>query len=121
MSPTPAAPRPVEVELKYRLRDEAAGDRYLLAEELAGFHPISPVRSTQLEDRYLDTADGALARAGFAARLRQTAKGTTVSVKSIGRRNGDGAAARRIAARSSRDRPTGPPARATGPTPTPAR
>jgi inorganic triphosphatase YgiF len=67
VSPSPAAPRPVEVELKFRLREEAAGDRYLLAEELAGFHPISPVRSTQLEDRYLDTADGALARAGFAA------------------------------------------------------
>jgi len=94
VSPTPAAPRPVEVELKYRLRDEAAGDRYLLADELAGFHPISPVRSTQLEDRYLDTADGALARAGFAARLRQNAKGTTVSVKSIGRRNGDGGGGR---------------------------
>ena len=74
MSATPAAPRPVEVELKYRLREEAAGDRYLLTDDLAGFSPISPVRSTQLEDRYLDTADGALARAGFAARLRQTAK-----------------------------------------------
>jgi CHAD domain-containing protein len=90
-SPTPAAPRPVEIELKYRLADEAVGDRYLLAEELGGFRPTSPVRSTQLEDRYLDTADGALARAGFAARLRQTAKGTTVSVKSTGRRGRDGA------------------------------
>jgi CHAD domain-containing protein len=91
MSPTPASQRPVEIELKYRLQEEAAGDRYLLADELAGFRPISPVRSTQLEDRYLDTADGALARAGFAARLRQTAKGTSVSVKSTGRRGGDGA------------------------------
>jgi len=111
VSPTPAAPRPVEVELKYRLRDEAAGDRYLLAEELAGFHPISPVRSTQLEDRYLDTADGALARAGFAARLRQNAKGTTVSVKSIGRRNGDGsggATHRREELEGPADRTAGP-------------
>src|SRR4029077_6606037 len=31
-------------------------------------------------------ADGAMARAGFACRLRQTAKGTTVSVKSTARR-----------------------------------
>ena len=54
MSESPAAPRPVEIELKYRLREEAAGDRYLLADELAGFLPITPVRSTQLEDRYLD-------------------------------------------------------------------
>ncbi|HKG20157.1 MAG TPA: CYTH domain-containing protein, partial [Candidatus Limnocylindrales bacterium] len=95
MSASPAAPRPVEVELKYRLRHEAAGDRYLVAEELAGFHPISPVRSTQLEDRYLDTANGALARAGFAARLRQTAKGATVSVKSLARRGLDSGVHRR--------------------------
>ena len=108
VSASPAAPRPVEVELKFRLKDEAAGDRYLLAEELAGFHPISPVRSTQLEDRYLDTADGALARAGFAARLRQTAKGTTVSVKSMGRRSSGGATHRREELEGPADRTTGP-------------
>jgi CHAD domain-containing protein len=108
VSQTPAAPRPVEVELKYRLRDEAAGDRYLLADELAGFQPISPVRSTQMEDRYLDTADGALARAGFAARLRQTAKGTTVSVKSVGRRSGNGAVHRREELEGPADRTAGP-------------
>ena len=108
VSASPAAPRPVEVELKFRLTDEAAGDRYLLADELAGFHPISPVRSTQLEDRYLDTADGALARAGFAARLRQTAKGTTVSVKSMARRNGDSATHRREELEGPADRTAGP-------------
>jgi CHAD domain-containing protein len=108
MSTTPAAPRPVEVELKYRLRDEAAGDRYLVADELAGFHPISPVRSTQLEDRYLDTADGALARAGFAARLRQTAKGTTVSVKSTARRGDEGSMHRRDELEGPADRTAGP-------------
>src|SRR6185295_8534458 len=63
-----------------------AADRYLVAEEIAGFKPSSAVRSTQVEDRYIDTADGALARAGFAARIRQTAKGTTVGVKSAIRR-----------------------------------
>ena len=42
VSPTPAAPRPVEVELKYRRPStQAAGDRYLLAEELAGFQPTA--------------------------------------------------------------------------------
>jgi CHAD domain-containing protein len=103
-----SAPRPIEVELKYRLRDEAAGDRYLLADDLAGFHPISPVRSTQLEDRYLDTADGALARAGFAARLRQTAKNTTVSVKARARRDGTGAIHRREELEGPADRTAGP-------------
>ncbi|HEY8437394.1 MAG TPA: CHAD domain-containing protein, partial [Candidatus Limnocylindrales bacterium] len=76
----------MEVELKYRVVDPIAGDRYLVADEVAGFRPSSPVRATQVEDRYIDTADGALARAGFAARVRQTAKGTTVGVKSAVRR-----------------------------------
>ena len=108
MSPSASAPRPVEIELKYRLRQAAAGDRYLAADEIGGFHPITPVRSTQLEDRYLDTGDGALARAGFAARLRQTAKGTTVSVKSLARRGGNGGAHRREELEGPADRTAGP-------------
>jgi CHAD domain-containing protein len=108
VTPSVPAPRPVEIELKYRLRQAAAGDRYLLAEELGGFHPITPVRSTQLEDRYLDTGDGALARAGFAARLRQTATGTTLSVKSLVRRSGDGGAHRREELEGPADRTAGP-------------
>ena len=86
MTSSPSSHRPVEVELKYRVVDSTAADRYLVAEEIAGFKPSSAVRSTQVEDRYIDTADGALARAGFAARIRQTAKGTTVGVKSAIRR-----------------------------------
>ena len=111
MTTSPSSPRPIEVELKYRLRDEAAGDRYLVAEDLAGFAPITPVRSTQMEDRYLDTSDGALARAGFAARLRQTARGTTVSVKSMGRRPAENGAAgvhRREELEGPADRTAGP-------------
>jgi CHAD domain-containing protein len=108
MSESPVAPRPVEVELKYRLLEAAAGDRYLAADELDGFRPVSPVRSTQLEDRYLDTADGALARSGFAARLRQTAHGTTVSVKSTVRRNGAAGPHRREELEGPADRTAGP-------------
>ncbi len=108
MSPSAPAPRPVEVELKYRLLVDAAGDRYLFAEELGGFQAISPLRSTQLEDRYLDTSDGALARAGFAARLRQTANGTTVSVKALARRSGSGGAHRREELEGPADRTAGP-------------
>lgn len=108
MNASSATPRPVEVELKYRLEHEAVGDRYLDADELAGFRPTTPVRSTQLEDRYLDTGDGALARAGFAARLRQTAKGTTVSVKSLGRRSGESGAHRREELEGPADRTAGP-------------
>jgi CHAD domain-containing protein len=100
--------RPVEIELKYRVIDAAAGDAYLAADELAGFHPASPVRSTQVEDRYIDTADGAMARAGFAARLRQTAKGTTVAVKSAVRRVGTGSVHRREELEGPADRTAHP-------------
>jgi CHAD domain-containing protein len=100
--------RPVEIELKYRVIDEAAGDAYLAADELAGFRPASPVRSSQVEDRYIDTADGAMARAGFAARLRQTAKGTTVAVKSAVRRVGAGNVHRREELEGPADRTAHP-------------
>jgi CHAD domain-containing protein len=87
---TGSTTRPVEVELKYRLRSIAAGERYLGAHELAGLRASSPTRTTQLEDRYVDTSDGALARAGFAARLRVSPSGTVLTVKSTNRRNGSG-------------------------------
>ena len=116
--PRPVA-RPVEVELKYRVVDLAAAERYLVADEIGAFSGTAAARSSQFEDRYVDTADGALARAGFAVRLRQSGRGTIVSVKSLGthRRR------RRLAcaARSSKVRPTGPPGRSTGRRPTPAR
>ncbi len=105
---TTKAGRPVEIELKYRVLDAAAGDAYLGADDLAGFHPSSAVRSTQVEDRYIDTADGAMARAGFAARLRQTAKGTTVAVKSAVRRVGDGNVHRREELEGPADRTAHP-------------
>jgi len=73
-----------EVELKYRVGDLAAAERLLAADRLGPFTGgAGGARSTQLEDRYVDTADGALARAGFAVRLRQSAGETIVSVKSL--------------------------------------
>ena len=80
--------RPVEIELKYAVADRTIGERLLNAETLAGFRAIGAPRPTQHEDRYVDSADGALARAGFAARLRTSANDTIVSVKSTG--GGDG-------------------------------
>ena len=83
----------MEVELKYRLLDIAAGERFLAAETLGPFRAVSAARAAQHEDRYLDTPDGALARAGHAARLRQSRGGTVVTVKST--TAPDGALARR--------------------------
>lgn len=101
--------RQAEVELKYRVNDAAAGDRYLVADDIGGFRPVTPVRSTQLEDHYVDTADGALAKAGFAARLRQSGSSTIVSVKSTTRRPATGATHRREELEGPADR-IAPPA-----------
>jgi CHAD domain-containing protein len=87
--------RPVELELKYRVDNGESAVRYLEAESLGAFVPVSTAKATEVEDRYVDTSDGVLARAGFAARLRRTRKGTTIGVKSLtnGADNGDGAGA----------------------------
>jgi CHAD domain-containing protein len=85
-----------EIELKYRVGDLAAGERVLAAERLGPFTGgAAGARSTQLEDRYVDTADGALARAGFAVRLRQARGATVVSVKSLAHGDGPGGSVRR--------------------------
>jgi CHAD domain-containing protein len=80
-----------EVELKYRVSDTSTGERLLSADRIGRLVPTSGrVRSTQLEDRYVDTRDGALAQAGFAVRLRQSGADTIVSVKSLARIDGAG-------------------------------
>jgi triphosphatase len=86
----------VEVELKYRVGELAAAERLLTAERVGPFAGSGGrARSTQLEDRYVDTADGALGRAGFAVRLRQSGGETIVSVKSLARTDGPGGSVRR--------------------------
>jgi CHAD domain-containing protein len=103
-----AVERPVEVELKYRVVDLAAAERYLVAEEIGSFTGSAAARSSQFEDRYVDTADGAMARAGFAVRLRQSGRGTVVSVKSLSRTEGPGGSVRREEVEGPADRTAGP-------------
>jgi CHAD domain-containing protein len=91
----PARTAPVEVELKYRVVDLAAAERLMAADRLGPFSAGSRARTIQLEDRYVDTSDGALTRAGFAVRLRQKGPETLVSVKSLARSEGPGGAVRR--------------------------
>ena len=86
----------MEVELKYRVGELAAAERLLAADRVGPFSVTGGrTRSTQLEDRYVDTADGALGRAGFAVRLRQSGGETIVSVKSLARTSGPGGSMRR--------------------------
>jgi CHAD domain-containing protein len=76
-----ATGRKIEVELKYEVLSIGSADRYLVAPEIGPFRPAGQVSSVQLEDRYVDSADWALARAGFAARLRRTSHGTQICLK----------------------------------------
>lgn len=100
--------RPVEVELKYRVVDLAGAERYLVAEEIGSFSAGSAARASQFEDRYVDTADGAMARAGFAVRLRHSGSDTTVSVKALARTEGAGGSVRREELEGPADRTAGP-------------
>jgi triphosphatase len=77
---------PREVELKYRARDPKALREWLAA----GFGgALDGVTSTDehtmvVEDRYVDTLHGALARSGFGARLRRADSGAvTLTVKTL--------------------------------------
>ena len=62
---TTGSPRPVEIELKYRVHDGPAAERYLEADTLATFVSASTMRPRKVEDRYVDTADGDFAKAGL--------------------------------------------------------
>jgi CHAD domain-containing protein/uncharacterized protein YjbK len=84
-----------EVELKYQVGDIAAGRRLLAANEMAGLAALGTVKTVRIADRYLDTPDGALARAGWACRTRAMDDGALVSLKGLARRDAGGALHRR--------------------------
>jgi len=105
---SPEVVRPIETELKYRVVDLAGAERYLAAEQIGAFTGHTAARASQFEDRYVDTADGAFARAGFAVRVRQSGRGTVVSVKSLNRTEGAGGSIRREELEGPADRTAGP-------------
>jgi CHAD domain-containing protein len=80
---TSPAGHPVEVELKFRMTGTAAGERLLAADDLAGFAARGPMVEVAHEDRYVDTPDGAIAAAGFAARVRSAGSSTIISLKGL--------------------------------------
>ena len=91
--PATIPPRPVEAELKYRMSDVAHGERFLTADELAGFPALGDSRTVVNEDRYVDTADGAIARAGWAARFREGEGTARITLKALRRHAADEAGA----------------------------
>lgn len=80
-------PEPVEVELKLDVLDTAAADRLLEGDRLAGLHALGPVAVVEITDRYLDSPDAALRRAGWVGRLRSTepSPDATLAMKSVAR------------------------------------
>lgn len=79
---------PREVELKYLVRDVEALRAWLAHDWGGALDGIetSEARVVEMEDRYLDTAYGALDQAGFGARLRREDGGpVTLTVKSTSR------------------------------------
>lgn len=105
--------RDIEVELKFRVVDLGAAERYLSAASVGPFIGASQPRATQMEDRYVDTPDRALERAGYAVRLRASGGGEMVSIKSLAHTDGAGGA-------MEREELEGPAARATAPIDWPA-
>jgi CHAD domain-containing protein len=95
---TPASGgQPVEVELKYRVTDPAAGQRLVDGDGLGDFVATGrAAKVTEIEDRYVDTETGALAAAGFAVRLRRRGRATIVSVKSLQHDDSAGGAVKRV-------------------------
>ena len=73
----------MEVEAKFMIPDEATFQHLLEASSLAGF-VLGEVTVSELQDRYLDTADGALRRKGHACRLRKENQRYIVSLKGLG-------------------------------------
>lgn len=78
-----------EVELKYLVRDADAMRAALDGLRLSGTE-VGPWRVVGMEDRYVDTADGALSAAGYGARLRRIDGRTLVTVKSVAAVRSDG-------------------------------
>lgn len=74
--------RSVEAELKYLVADRATVDRALAAPSFGPFAAGPATPAALVEDRYVDTADGALAHAGYAGRIRRTGEATLVTLKS---------------------------------------
>jgi CHAD domain-containing protein len=71
----------IEVELKYRVLDAESAARLGALRTLGTLRVAGRPRQVQVEDRYIDTADGALAQAGYAVRLRRGPRMTILSVK----------------------------------------
>ena len=77
----------MEIEAKYTVPDLATFD-HLLALTILGDYELRVVGEQHLTDHYLDTASRAIARGGYACRLRERDHQWRATVKSLGQANG---------------------------------
>jgi CHAD domain-containing protein len=77
----------LEVEAKFSVPDEGTFQRLLATSTLAGFS-LDRGTVTQVHDRYLDTAEGALHANGYACRVRCEDGRTLASLKGLGSASG---------------------------------
>jgi CHAD domain-containing protein len=77
-----------ELELKYAVGDPDAVRRLVDGETVFGLTG-GPWRDYDVVDQYVDTRAGALARAGYGARLRRVDRRTLVTIKSTASRGGN--------------------------------
>ena len=95
-----------EVELKYTVIDDAGARALVAGKFVAGFE-AGPWRTAFIADRYLDTPSGALAGAGYGARVRRVAgqRGHVLTIKSRARRRGRGPGAHAVHDRTELEGP----------------
>jgi CHAD domain-containing protein len=77
----------LEIEAKFSVPDRPTFQRLLEAQSLGGL-TLGEGSVAQLQDRYLDTAEGALRAQGYACRLRQEDGRTLGSLKGLGQAAG---------------------------------
>lgn len=73
----------MEVEAKFSVPDQATFDGLSRLEELAGYR-LESAGVKQVRDRYLDTDDRAILRAGFACRVRARGDERIATLKGLG-------------------------------------
>lgn len=73
----------LEIEAKFQISDPAALSRLIVEGEVAGLLATGDGRVSEYIDRYLDTPDDRLRRAGWTLRIRRTPDHVLGSIKSI--------------------------------------
>lgn len=73
----------IEVEIKFDVLDRVAARATLGAAGLGDLRAVGPATRMQLADRYVDTSDGRLHAAGWAARIRTVGELSRINLKAL--------------------------------------